>query len=113
MSERVQLPGKRAMGLDMPGVKYNTRRELGEGVVEVSDADAALIRAYTGLAVGEKFSAPGAPGVECVKCGFSQYAAMAAEACPKCGGELVTPAAGPAPVQSTNESGRRVKVYDI
>lgn len=110
MSERVYLPSDKALGLDMPGVKYNTRRELGEGVVEVSDDHAALIRAYTGLEVGERFSAPDAPGVECVKCSFGQYAAMAADVCPRCGGQW---AAQAAPVQSAIESGRRVKVYDI
>lgn len=113
--ERVHLPSKRAVGLDMPGMKYDTRRGLGEGVVEVSDADAALLRAYTGLHVGEQFAAPRAPGVVCEKCSFEQYAAMGSSTCPKCGG-LLTADAGAGPVLPSSElaeSGRRVKVYDI
>lgn len=113
MSERVQLPGKGALGLDMPGTKYNTRRDLGEGVVEVSDADAALIRAHTGLQVGQRFSAPTAQGVTCSKCGFQQFKVMAGSTCNRCGGDWVAEDIADNINTSPIPTVGRVKVYDI
>ena len=107
MSERVQLPSERGLGLDMPdGTKYNADRRR-PGYVTVSDEHAAMLRAGSALDVGEKFAIPGAPGVTCSACDFQQYAALAGPLC-KCGGEWLPPVHSEPPVDT-----RRVKVYDI
>lgn len=87
MTERVQLPGAHAVGLDMPdGTKYDVRR--GTNYVEVSDYHAALIRAGSSMKVGAQFiAAPSAPDKVCSACGFRQYLALAGPLCKRCGGD--------------------------
>ena len=109
MSERVYLPNDKALGLDMPTMKYDSRRGQ-EGYVEVSDNDAQLLRAYTGLKVGQQHFAPAAPERTCSKCAFRQYAALAPDVCSRCGSDWEPDSS----IGADNPTpGKRVKTYDI
>lgn len=86
MSERVYLPTKGAKGLDMPsGEKYDEAYP-GAGYVEVNDLHAAVLKGYAqGLTVGQRHFSADAPDIECAKCGFNQFKALAGPRCSKCG----------------------------